>query len=118
MTAKEIIKRPKAAGWNKLRCDGSHRQVGHPDKPGRVTAAMHGGNEVPRTLMSIERQSRLQLRKRKRRGGRYVGVQAPFSSPHPLCLLSSKADSTFSEDKMTPAQLVIAKHLLAVESGA
>lgn len=63
MTAKEIVKRLKAAGWIKLRSDGSHIQFGHPDKPGaRVTVAMHGGDVHPKTLARIERQSGLKLK--------------------------------------------------------
>ena len=66
MTAKEIVRLLKAAGWRKLRSDGSHLQFGHPEKPAaRVTVAMHGGDVDLRTLISIERQSGIRLRKRK-----------------------------------------------------
>lgn len=65
MTAKEIIKMLEAAGWGQVRSKGSHLQFAHPDKPGLVTVAMHSGDVDVRTLISIERQSGLRLRKRK-----------------------------------------------------
>lgn len=65
MTAREIIKRLKAAGWDKVRSEGSHAHFKHPEKPGRVTVPVHGGDVDLRTLISIEKQSGLDLRKRK-----------------------------------------------------
>lgn len=63
MTPKEIVKRLKADGWQKLRSEGSHVQYAHPTKPGRVTVSMHPGDMHPKTLARIEKQSGLKLKK-------------------------------------------------------
>ncbi|MEE8585698.1 MAG: type II toxin-antitoxin system HicA family toxin [Acidobacteriota bacterium] len=37
MNSREIIRRLKADGWYKVSQKGSHLQLKHPEKPGRVT---------------------------------------------------------------------------------
>ena len=62
MNSREIIKRLKADGWNKVGAKGAHHQFKHPTKKGRVTVP-HPSREIPiGTLKSIERQSGLKLR--------------------------------------------------------
>ena len=63
MTAKEVVKRLRAEGWRKQRSAGSHQHFFHPAKSGRVTVPMHGGDLDLRTLISIERQAGISLRK-------------------------------------------------------
>jgi predicted RNA binding protein YcfA (HicA-like mRNA interferase family) len=64
MNAREILKALKAAGWIELRSKGSHVQLKHPARPGLVTVPVHGSRDVKLgTLISIERQSGLRLRK-------------------------------------------------------
>ncbi len=49
----------KRAGWQELRQRGSHVHLGHPDRPGRMTVAPHGGIIHPKTLKSIPTQAGL-----------------------------------------------------------
>lgn len=61
MTFREIIKILHDDGWRELpgRTKGSHIQLGHPTKPGRVTVPKHGGDIPLGTLNSILRQAGL-----------------------------------------------------------
>jgi predicted RNA binding protein YcfA (HicA-like mRNA interferase family) len=62
MTSREIIKALKADGWYQVAQAGSHVQLKHPNKPGRVTVP-HPRKDIPAgTLRSIELQSGLRLR--------------------------------------------------------
>jgi predicted RNA binding protein YcfA (HicA-like mRNA interferase family) len=64
MKAREVVAALIAAGWVEVRAKGSHRQFKHPEKPGLVTVATHGGQDIKAgTLASIERQSGLKLKK-------------------------------------------------------
>jgi len=55
---REILKRLKADGWEIVVIRGSHRQLKHPRKRGRVTVAGHPGHDIPpRTLKSIRKQA-------------------------------------------------------------
>jgi predicted RNA binding protein YcfA (HicA-like mRNA interferase family) len=55
----------KVAGWFEIRTSGSHQQFRHPVKPGVVTVPLHGSRDLKiGTLISIERQSGLSLRRR------------------------------------------------------
>ncbi|MDR1619678.1 MAG: type II toxin-antitoxin system HicA family toxin [Clostridiales bacterium] len=61
MTFKEIIKVLNDDGWREAdgRTKGSHVQLKHPSKLGKVTIPKHGG-DIPRgTLNSILRQTGL-----------------------------------------------------------
>lgn len=61
MTFKEIIKILRNDGWYELesRTKGSHIQLKHPLKPGKVTVPKHKGDIAPGTLNSILKQAGL-----------------------------------------------------------
>ena len=60
MTAKEIIKILKADGWKEKTQRGSHLQMVHPSKRGKVTIPVHSGVELDiRTAKSIFKQAGL-----------------------------------------------------------
>ena len=46
MTAKKIIKILKADGWTEKSQRGSHLQLVHPHKKGKVTIPMHAGKDL------------------------------------------------------------------------
>ena len=57
---REMIKAVEGDGWEQVGQVGSHRQYGHPIKPGRVTIAGKPSADVhPRTERSILRQAGL-----------------------------------------------------------
>lgn len=59
MTAKEILKVLKKDGWYVENIEGSHYQLKHKEKQGKVTVAFHGGDIPPKTLNSILKQAGL-----------------------------------------------------------
>lgn len=61
MTAKEVLKMLHKNGWEEVpnRAKGSHVQLKHPSKPGKVTVPMHSGDIPPGTLNSILKQAGL-----------------------------------------------------------
>ena len=61
LTAKEVLKLLHKDGWAEIpnRTKGSHIQLKHPTKPGRVTIPMHTGDLPPGTLNSILKQAGL-----------------------------------------------------------
>jgi predicted RNA binding protein YcfA (HicA-like mRNA interferase family) len=60
MNSKQVCKLLKNDGWVIKKQVGSHAQFVHPTKPGKVTVAMHGKEEIPpKTLKSIFRQAGL-----------------------------------------------------------
>jgi predicted RNA binding protein YcfA (HicA-like mRNA interferase family) len=60
MKVRELLKRLVDDGWEVVVTKGSHRQLKHPTKPGRVTVAGHPSLDVPRgTLNSILKQAGL-----------------------------------------------------------
>jgi predicted RNA binding protein YcfA (HicA-like mRNA interferase family) len=62
MNSRDIIAALEADGWSKIAQKGSHIQLKHPAKPGRVTVP-HPKKDVPLgTLCSIEKQAQLRLR--------------------------------------------------------
>ncbi|RXA17260.1 type II toxin-antitoxin system HicA family toxin [Methanosarcina sp. MSH10X1] len=62
MKVREVIKLLEADGWYLVATKGSHRQYKHPTKPGRVTIAGHGGDDLaPGTLNSILKQAQLKM---------------------------------------------------------
>jgi predicted RNA binding protein YcfA (HicA-like mRNA interferase family) len=64
MSSREVIAALVAAGWREVNRVGSHVQLKHPQRPGRVTVP-HPKRDLPiGTLRSIERQSGLDLRSR------------------------------------------------------
>lgn len=62
MRSREVLSALKADGWFEVAKRGSHVQLKHPTKPGRVTVP-HPERSIPiGTLKSIEKQSGLKLR--------------------------------------------------------
>ncbi len=59
MTAKNLIKILKKDGWAEKAQRGSHLQLVHPTKPGKVTVPIHGGDLDPKTYNSILKQAGL-----------------------------------------------------------
>ena len=57
---REVLKLLKEDGWYLVVTEGSHRQIKHPTKPGRVTVSGHPREDVhPKTLKSILTQAAL-----------------------------------------------------------
>jgi predicted RNA binding protein YcfA (HicA-like mRNA interferase family) len=62
LSSREVLKSLNAAGFVVVAQKGSHVQLKHPDRAGRVTVP-HPRRELPvGTIMSIERQGGLKLR--------------------------------------------------------
>ncbi len=60
LKVREILSILRADGWYAVSQKGSHRQLKHPRKPGRVTVAGKPGDDVVAdTLKSILRQAGL-----------------------------------------------------------
>jgi predicted RNA binding protein YcfA (HicA-like mRNA interferase family) len=58
---REVVRLLLDDGWVQVAQRGSHRQLKHPAKAGRVTVAGHPGDELaPGTLRSILRQAKLE----------------------------------------------------------
>ncbi len=62
MNSRDILSALAADGWFEVNRVGSHVQLKHPEKPGRVTVP-HPKRDLPiGTLRSIEKQSGVKLR--------------------------------------------------------
>ena len=60
MKVRDVLRLLREDGWAVLTTRGSHRQLKHPNKLGRVTVAGHEGDDVaPGTLNSILKQAGL-----------------------------------------------------------
>lgn len=61
MTVREVMKILHNDGWREVeaRTKGSHIQLKHPSKPGKVTVTNHKGDIAPGTLNSILKQAGL-----------------------------------------------------------
>jgi predicted RNA binding protein YcfA (HicA-like mRNA interferase family) len=60
MKVRDVVRLLEADGWRIVTTRGSHRQLKHATKAGRVTLAGHGGDELaPGTLGSILKQAGL-----------------------------------------------------------
>ena len=60
MKVRDVLKALKNDGWTFRNQEGSHRQLIHPIKPGKVTVHGHPSLELdPKTLKSIMRQAGL-----------------------------------------------------------
>jgi predicted RNA binding protein YcfA (HicA-like mRNA interferase family) len=60
MKPREIMKILKDDGWYELkRKPGSHMQMMHPIKPGKITVSDHGGEIPPGTVNSILKKAGL-----------------------------------------------------------
>ena len=59
MTARELIRQLKKNGWYEKYQKGSHLQLEHPKKKGKVTVPVHSGDIPKGTLNSILKQAGL-----------------------------------------------------------
>lgn len=59
MTSKEILKELHNDGWYEIGKRGSHLNLKHPTKPGKVTIPVHSGDLPRGTLNSILKQAGL-----------------------------------------------------------
>lgn len=59
MIAKDVIKLLKKDGWVESSQKGSHLQLEHPFKKGKVTVPVHSGDIPKGTLNSIMKQAGL-----------------------------------------------------------
>jgi predicted RNA binding protein YcfA (HicA-like mRNA interferase family) len=58
MKVRDMLKLLHADGWVLITQRGSHRQLTHPIKPGKVTVAGHPRDDLrPGTLANIRRQA-------------------------------------------------------------
>ena len=63
MKIREVLRLLREDGWLTVATRGSHVQLKHPTKPGRVTVAGHPNDDLaPGTLKSILVQARLKER--------------------------------------------------------
>jgi predicted RNA binding protein YcfA (HicA-like mRNA interferase family) len=60
--SRNILAALKADGWREVAQKGSHVQLRHPTKAGRVTVPHPKRDLPPGTLKSIERQAGIKLR--------------------------------------------------------
>ncbi len=62
MNFQDVLKKLKKNGWYVVDQVGSHVQLKHPTKPGRVTLPKHGSKDIPiGTIKSIAKQSGIEL---------------------------------------------------------
>jgi predicted RNA binding protein YcfA (HicA-like mRNA interferase family) len=59
MKVRELLKLLKDDGWLEKEQKGSHLQLIHPIKPGKVTVPVHTGDIPKGTLMAILKQAGL-----------------------------------------------------------
>jgi len=59
MSVRELLKVLKQDGWIKKAQKGSHLQLEHPVKKGKVTVPVHGGDIPKGTLNAILKQAGL-----------------------------------------------------------
>ena len=58
LTGSEVVRALRRAGWEQVRQEGSHVQLRHPARGGRVTVPVHAGETIgPRLLSSILAQA-------------------------------------------------------------
>ena len=57
LKAREVLAALKKAGWAVHETVGSHHQLKHPDKPGKVTLPIHPGDFPRRLLFRVLRQA-------------------------------------------------------------
>jgi predicted RNA binding protein YcfA (HicA-like mRNA interferase family) len=63
MKVREVLRMLREDGWISVATKGSHLQLKHPSKPGRVTVAGHPNEDLaPGTLKSILVQAGLKER--------------------------------------------------------
>jgi predicted RNA binding protein YcfA (HicA-like mRNA interferase family) len=59
INVRDVLKLLKEDGWYESETRGSHIQLKHPTKKGKVTVPAHKGDLAPGTLNSILRQAGL-----------------------------------------------------------
>jgi predicted RNA binding protein YcfA (HicA-like mRNA interferase family) len=59
MTVRELLKKLRDDGWVKKDQQGSHLQLIHPSKKGKITIPVHGGDIPKGTLNAILKQAGL-----------------------------------------------------------
>ena len=60
ITASDLLRVLQREGWQVKRHAGSHMQLKHPGRPGRVTIAYHPGDSIkPKVLLSVLEQAGL-----------------------------------------------------------
>lgn len=57
MKIRELLQKLKEDGWVKKEQKGSHLQLVHPNKKGKVTVPIHGGDIPKGTLNAILKQA-------------------------------------------------------------
>ncbi len=66
MKARDVLLLLYADGWFEVAQKGSHKQLKHHSKPGKVTVPVHGNIDLAMVVLkSIERQSGVSLRIKK-----------------------------------------------------
>ncbi|MGF1549601.1 MAG: type II toxin-antitoxin system HicA family toxin [Sphingomonadaceae bacterium] len=65
MDSRTIIRLIEAEGWEFRSQKGSHAQFKHPTRPGRTTVPHPLKDVTKKTIISIEKQSGVRLRRRK-----------------------------------------------------
>lgn len=63
LSSREIIKMLKEAGWEHVATQGDHWHFKHPDRPEKVTVPHPNKDLKIKTIISIEKQSGLKLRR-------------------------------------------------------
>jgi len=64
ITATDLLRALRRVGWVEAHQEGSHIQLRHPEKAGRVTVAYHRGDILnPKTLSSALEQAGLTVEK-------------------------------------------------------
>jgi predicted RNA binding protein YcfA (HicA-like mRNA interferase family) len=53
MKARDVLKRLHADGWYEVAQKGSHKQLRHPDKPGKVTVPFHGNADLALMVIKV-----------------------------------------------------------------
>ena len=60
VTGPELVRALRRAGWEEHEQEGSHVQLKHPARPGKVTVPVHAGRVIgPKTLANVLRQAGL-----------------------------------------------------------
>ncbi len=66
ITATDLLRALRRNGWTEVHQEGSHIQLKHPTKPGRVTVAYHRGDILnPKTLSRALEQASLTVEELK-----------------------------------------------------
>ncbi|MBA2521124.1 MAG: type II toxin-antitoxin system HicA family toxin [Chloroflexia bacterium] len=62
VSGKDVLAAMQHGGWTIVRTTGSHYHLRHPERPGRVTIAVHGTATLhPKTLRTILSQATMSV---------------------------------------------------------